>query len=282
MTGDVQERQAFWRHPRFRDLGLLKARFTGHRYARHTHATYVVALITAGCERVQVGRETVLAPAGSMLVVNPEEWHDGEAGADDGWSYRTFYPQTGFMAGIAAELGGDGPPAFPQAVLDDPALAAAIAQAHRLSETADIVAAEQAMLAALRQLILRHADRRGRPEMVERSGARRRVALYREIIEAGLGADLDLRHLADAAGVTRFQVIRDFRRVAGLTPAAFIRDRRLRHAIRLIEGGAGLAEAALGAGFADQSHLSRLFRATQGFTPGMLKRAGASRERLAG
>ncbi len=274
MIDHVQERQAFWRHPRFRDLGLLKARFTGHRYARHTHATYVVALITGGCERVQVGRQTVLAPAGSMLVVNPEEWHDGEAGADDGWSYRTFYPQAGFMAGIAAELGGDGPPVFPHAMLDDPTLADAIAHAHRLSETADIVAAEQAMLTALRQLILRHADRQTRPEAVERSGARRRVVLYREIVEAGLCSDLDLRHLADAAGVTRFQVIRDFRKVVGLTPAAFIRDRRLRRAVSLIEGGAGLAEAALGAGFADQSHLSRVFRVTQGFTPGMLKRAG--------
>ncbi|MER8921550.1 AraC family ligand binding domain-containing protein [Mesorhizobium sp. M0802] len=77
-----QETTQFWRHPRFRDLGMLKARFTRHRYQLHTHPTYVVALITQGCERVRIGNETVLAPSGTVLLVDPEIWHDGEAGAD--------------------------------------------------------------------------------------------------------------------------------------------------------------------------------------------------------
>jgi AraC-like DNA-binding protein len=74
--------------------------------------------------------------------------------------------------------------------------------------------------------------------------------------------------------VTRFQVIRDFRKVAGVTPAAFIRNRKLRRATLLIEQGSSLAAAAFEAGFSDQSHLSRTFRATHGITPGMFKRAG--------
>ncbi|MGL4287782.1 MAG: helix-turn-helix domain-containing protein, partial [Phreatobacter sp.] len=125
--------------------------------------------------------------------------------------------------------------------------------------------------------ILRHGQGGGRgggrPEPVEGSGSQRRVALYARVIEANLTAELDLQRLASAAGVTRFQVIRDFKKVAGLTPAAFIRDRRLRHANRLIEGGASLADAAFAAGFADQSHLSRTFRAMHGMTPGMFRRA---------
>jgi AraC-like DNA-binding protein len=42
----------------------------------------------------------------------------------------------------------------------------------------------------------------------------------------------------------------------------------------LIEHGADLVGAALEAGFADQSHLSRTFRAAHGITPGMFKKAG--------
>uniref|UniRef100_UPI001953B3F3 AraC family ligand binding domain-containing protein n=1 Tax=Klebsiella aerogenes TaxID=548 RepID=UPI001953B3F3 len=84
MTDEAQETTEFWRHPRFRDLGLLKARFRRHRYDRHTHPTYVIALITDGCERVSVGNRILVAPAGAVLTVNPEEWHDGEAGVDDG------------------------------------------------------------------------------------------------------------------------------------------------------------------------------------------------------
>jgi hypothetical protein len=70
----VQETSTFWRHPILADLGLISARFVRHCYDLHTHATYVIALITAGCERIRIGRQTVIAPAGTIAVVNPEEW----------------------------------------------------------------------------------------------------------------------------------------------------------------------------------------------------------------
>ncbi|MBN8941987.1 MAG: AraC family transcriptional regulator [Rhizobiales bacterium] len=272
MTDTAEERTEFWRHPRFRDLGLLKARFRRHRYDRHTHPTYVIALITEGCERVGVGNRSLVAPAGSVLVVNPEEWHDGEAGADDGWAYQTFYPSVGLMSTISAELGRDGAPLFAREVIADRDLAEALGAAHQGSTAEDATRAETSMLVALRQLILRHGGD-GRPEPIEGSGSQRRLALYEQVIEDNLASELDLQRLALAAGVTRFQVIRDFKKVAGLTPAAFIRDRRLRHANRLIADGASLADAAFAAGFADQSHLSRTFRAMHGITPGMFRRA---------
>src|ERR1700679_2254062 len=101
----MQETTEFWRHRSFPELALLKARFTQHRYERHTHPTYVIALITGGCERVCIGRQDVVAPVGSVLIVNPEEWHDGEAGAAEGWAYRTFYPSVALLTAVAAELG---------------------------------------------------------------------------------------------------------------------------------------------------------------------------------
>ncbi len=270
----MEETRQFWRHACFRDLGLLKARFRQHRYELHTHPTYVIALITEGCERVRVGHQRVLAPAGSILVVNPEEWHDGEAGADEGWGYRTFYPSVELLSGIARELGQDRSPLFPRALLDDRELAQALAVAHRGSTSEDATSAEASMLVALRQLILRHGNCDHRPEPAEGSGSHHRLSLYEQVIADGLAGNLDLRQLAEAANVTRFQVIRDFRKVAGLTPAAFIRDRRLRRANRLIEQGSSLADAAFEAGFADQSHLSRTFRAAHGITPGMFRKAG--------
>ncbi|MGL4289413.1 MAG: AraC family ligand binding domain-containing protein, partial [Phreatobacter sp.] len=158
MTDEAQETTEFWRHPRFRDLGLLKARFRQHRYDRHTHPTYVIALITEGCERVSVGNRGLVAPAGAVLTVNPEEWHDGEAGADEGWAYRTFYPSVELMTAISGELGLDGPPVFAREVIDDTDLAGALALAHQGSTTQDATGAETSMLVALRQLILRHGQ----------------------------------------------------------------------------------------------------------------------------
>lgn len=67
----MENSAAFWRHPRFRDMGLLKARFTRYRYKLHTHPTYVVALITDGCERLRVGRRQEVAPTNTVSWSTP-------------------------------------------------------------------------------------------------------------------------------------------------------------------------------------------------------------------
>lgn len=265
----------YWRHPRFPDLSLLKARFTRHRYELHTHPTYVVALITAGCEKLRIGRRHVSAPRGTVLIVHPEECHDGEAGAADGWSYRTLYPTMALMTDIARELGAATPPVFAHCTIDDMGLAHAIDVAHRDAEQ-DGDDAEASLMIAMRHLIRRHADRGRDTEQVEESGAPDRFALYADTIERDLTEPLDLRQLAGLTGVTRFQVIRDFKRMTGLTPGTYLRNRRLRHAAHLIRHGAAAVEAAASAGFSDQSHLSRTFRRIHGITPATYQRAHRS------
>ena len=263
----------FWQHPHFRDLSLLKARFRDHRYDLHTHATYVIALITDGCERLRVGRQRALAPADAIILVNPEECHDGEAGCEQGWSYRTFYPTVALMREVARELGHATVPVFPRTVVTDTALAASLARAHRCAEQGDAAAAEATMLLSLRDLIICHADGDHAGAACTVTGSARRVATYRSMIEADIAAAWDLHRLAHATGVTRFQVIRDFKQVTGLTPSAFIRDHRVRLAGDLIRQGDSLANAAQTAGFADQSHFSRAFKLSHGVTPGSLRRA---------
>ena len=45
----------FWREPRYGGLECLVAHFRTHVYDRHTHETYVIAAVTAGCERFELG-----------------------------------------------------------------------------------------------------------------------------------------------------------------------------------------------------------------------------------
>lgn len=67
--------------------------------------------------------------------------------------------------------------------------------------------------------------------------------------------------------------MRAFAKVFGVTPYAYVVERRLLNARRLIVSGEPLASAALEAGFADQSHMHRLFVRRYGYTPGALARA---------
>jgi AraC-like DNA-binding protein len=64
-----------------------------------------------------------------------------------------------------------------------------------------------------------------------------------------------LEATAHAAGVSKFTLIRRFRRRLGTTPHAYLVMVRVNHAQALLAGGASPMEAAVTAGFSDQAHL---------------------------
>ncbi len=74
-------------------------------------------------------------------------------------------------------------------------------------------------------------------------------------------------------GLDRWTVARQFRTAFGTSPTRFRTMRQLDLARGMIEGGAALCDAAVDAGFADQSHMSRMFKRTYGLTPATWVRA---------
>lgn len=260
-------------HPALDGLEMLSARYRDHAYALHTHPTYVFGVVTAGVERLRVGRREHFAGPGCLIVVDPETPHDGERGCDDGWSYRTCYPSVALLGEVAAELGLPGPPLFPSAVLHGPDLAHAFATAHELACRGEALESEAALLAALRGIVRRFADPGGGRDTDRPDGSAARIEAYDAVIAADPAEGVSLAALAAAGGVTRFQVIRDFKRTAAMTPGQYLRDRRVRRAAALIAAGQPLAAAAAEAGFADQSHLTRAFKAARGVTPAAYRRA---------
>jgi AraC family transcriptional regulator len=80
--------------------------------------------------------------------------------------------------------------------------------------------------------------------------------------------------LAAVVGVHPVTLARGFRRAYGCTVGSYLRRLRLvRAARRLAETDAPLAEIALAAGFADQSHFSNAFRRETGLSPSAFRRA---------
>ncbi|MGY3445090.1 AraC-like DNA-binding protein [Bradyrhizobium sp. USDA 4473] len=78
-----------------------------------------------------------------------------------------------------------------------------------------------------------------------------------------------IRAIAASLGRSREGFSRLVRRELGVAPHAFRQLARLNVARQLLRAGEPIAAAAADAGFADQSHLTRLFRRTFGTTPGV-------------
>lgn len=82
-----------------------------------------------------------------------------------------------------------------------------------------------------------------------------------------LRGNVRVETLATQAGVSRRQIERDFLDAVGLAPKTFAAILRFRHAGGRLRAGEPVAEAALAAGYADQSHLSRDFQRFAGLAP---------------
>lgn len=78
---------------------------------------------------------------------------------------------------------------------------------------------------------------------------------------------MSLAELAELSGVSRFQLLRGFAREVGITPHAYLVQRRVRLARQLLAKGQTPVQAAMQAGFADQSHMTRSFVRQIGVTP---------------
>lgn len=83
-----------------------------------------------------------------------------------------------------------------------------------------------------------------------------------------------LRELAQGAGVHPIHLARSFRAATGFSVGAFVRKLRLEWAEdELLRTSRPLAELSAEAGFADQSHFTRLFRARTGLPPAIYRRS---------
>jgi AraC family transcriptional regulator len=109
-----------------------------------------------------------------------------------------------------------------------------------------------------------------RERAVDRRSTRppRWLANAEEILRARLGEPVRLRDLAAATGVHPAHLARVFRAHYGVSVGEYSRQLRLSWAAaQLASGDTPVATVAADAGFADQSHFTRLFKRHVGMTP---------------
>lgn len=97
-------------------------------------------------------------------------------------------------------------------------------------------------------------------------------ARVEDYIDTHLHETLELHTLAGITGLGVASFSRRFRASFGSAPYAYVTARRLERARRLIaDPRQALKQIALDCGFADQAHMTRVFRAHLGTTPGALR-----------
>jgi len=99
-----------------------------------------------------------------------------------------------------------------------------------------------------------------------------------ERLAADLEGKLSLQHLAAEFGLSTSHFSRAFRISTGLPPHRWLMQQRVSKAKQLLsDRRLPLSEVAIAAGFANQSHLTRVFSSIAGISPGAWRRESGSR-----
>lgn len=254
-------------------LDVLRGTRLHHHFAPHMHEVFAIGVIDAGASRVRYRGANERARAGALVTISAGETHTGGPDSDLGWSYRMIYPQPGMLRlALEDSVGEDESLLFRHAFIDDgDARAAFDAVYHALRAQSCELATEEAVLRFLRLLAAKHSSR---PPRVRPTSARAAVVqIARDFLDAHFAERIHLSTLATMCGMSPFHLIRLFRAGVGVPPHAYLKQRRVAHAMALLQSGAPVASVAYACGFSDQSHLTRAFKATYGFPPGAYRRA---------
>jgi AraC-like DNA-binding protein len=252
----------------------LRAGFFGHAYDPHRHETYAIGVTERGIQAFHYRGVECASTAGRTIVLHPDALHDGHAIASEGFVYRMVYID---VALIGDALGGGSLPFVLDAVSEDAPLATAVDEAFDGFPRGLASLAGAAVVAAVADGLSRRAGRQIPSRPVRYYGAR--LDRARDALDAADDMTMTAKDLEAASGIDRYALARGFRARFATSPHRYLIGRRLLRARAAIVAGESLAQAAAEAGFADQSHMTRHFKARFGLTPGrfsrLLRRPGA-------
>jgi AraC family transcriptional regulator len=140
----------------------------------------------------------------------------------------------------------------------------------RLEADNDELEGETLLTGGLAALVERFA---GSPHKIIQVGCEpRHVSTIRSFLDEHYDRRVSLAELARIVELNPVYLVRSFRQHVGLPPHAYQRQTRLNRACRMLQLGAPASEVAYAVGFADQSHLTRVFKQLLGVAPAQYAR----------
>lgn len=243
---------------------------SNHYFPRHAHDQFGFGMIDFGAQRSWSAVGQIEASAGDVIFCNPGEMHDGLPldRKARGWRIIYFDPAV-IRRAVEQETSDEFEIARP--VARDPVLAHHFARLFTsLTDTQpDVLGGEESLIRAIVCILQRNgAD-------PPRSDSERLPSVTKALKRLGAALDqpVSLAELASLCGISQFQLLRAFKRETGTTPHAFLIHKRVCVARQLLAAGEMPAQAAIAAGFADQSHMTRVFLRYVGITPARYRAA---------
>ena len=265
-------RQHFWRDPALPFVEIRKACQSRACYKPHAHPTFSIGVVDGGSSIFMgAGGTPVELHPGALVFVPAERVHACNPALDSAWSYQMMHLDSAWLTAVREEYAALQPKASePIRVVLDPALYSRFCVlSDVLFSEATVGEKEGALIEFVGDYDLQHSAYvepvGNKPHLAEKINA------AQDHIRSRPEANVSLPELAAITCMSRYQLIRAFRAVTGMTPHAWQLNLRINLARNLMHKGDSIVNVANHLGFADQAHFQRVFKAYTGVTPGSFR-----------
>lgn len=271
----------FWRYPQWPHLELRRVEDGREvHYAPHSHKQWSLGAITHGISTFQYRDDHYDISEGDLVLMNPEWVHSCNPVDNQPWAYWMLYVDSDWLTQLRIELGLQTDAQWRDihtAVVTESASKASPYHWYQLY--CDMAAAltdpqaetleKQSLFVDFMALLMEYLDQQQgatkQPSNSSDSSALDDVAGY---LDRALTDAPTLEDLIELANCSEGHLIRSFRRRYGLTPHAYLLNRRIQKSQELLRNGCDITEVAQQLAFADQAHFQRTFKKLTATTPG--------------
>lgn len=249
----------------------------------HWQKSVEVIYVKKGCGCIQLGMETGDAEEGDIFVIPPGTLHALRSLHGHVMEYENIIFDVDFLGGGAADICAQeylvplqtgslfGPVRISREESGYGALAGCLRQAEELCgmRTAGY---ELGVKAAALQFLWLLVRRFPKPPHAETEDIRRLKRIL-ECVEKEFANDLTIPAMAELCGLSESHFMRWFKKMTGVSFAAYLNERRLAAAAEVLRrSDEKIVTVAQNAGFRNLSNFNRQFLARYGVTPGQYRR----------
>lgn len=251
---------AQFRHlPQLPGVELYHAHISRYAFEPHTHEAFGIGTVTWGAERFRYRGVQHVAARDSLILMNPDELHTGEAATEDGWQYRMIYLEPEILESVTGSRNWS----FSEVVNHDPLRAGRISQLiNGLWRESDSLA-QQGLLLNLIDTFQPYAHHL--PYGPQSSA--HRFEQIRDYLHDNYMHPVTLDELAAVVSLSPYHFQRMFKAHFHVTPHQMLMAIRLWRAKQFLTDGMPAAQVAVASGLTDQAHLTRAFSQRYGITP---------------
>lgn len=241
------------------------------KFPNHFHEFYVIGFIEGGRRHLCCKGKEYDVSAGDLILFNPRDNHYCAPVNREPLDYRAVNIDVDVMKKAVYEITGkEFTPHFTQNVVYHSEICQSLHDVYQtILNQAPKLEKEEALFFLLEQVLEEYATPFETVAMKEPSD---QVKVLCDYMNEHYDENITLDELLSMTSFGKSYLLRIFTKQIGVSPYRYLQTIRLDKAKHFLEGGIAVADAAIMAGFSDQSHFTNFFKEFIGLTPKQYQR----------